>query len=119
MPRITGGFHNNITLKNWSVGVDLYYNLGRDLMNQETANRFDFINREGTTSMVSVKEITFWEKRGDYNEYPVYNPWSSVIPYRVDQDLFLENGSFLKLRTLSLGYDLTDLIGGNVKSNRL
>lgn len=69
--------------------------------------------------MVSVKEITFWEKRGDYNEYPVYNPWSTVIPYRVDQDLFLENGSFLKLRTLSLGYDLTDLIGGNVKLNRL
>ncbi|HYH56692.1 MAG TPA: SusC/RagA family TonB-linked outer membrane protein, partial [Anseongella sp.] len=68
---------------------------------------FDFINREGAGDITSVKEITYWEKRGDYSNYPLYNPWSAVIPYRADQDLFLEDGSFLKLRAVSLGYDLT------------
>lgn len=112
-PKLSGGFNNQFTYKNWTVGLDLYFNLGREIINQEMANRFDFINREGNTSMSSVKEITFWEKRGDYSKYPLYNPWSSVIPYRVDQDLFLEDASFLKLRTATVGYDFTKLMKSN------
>lgn len=106
-PKVVGGFNNDFGYGNWSLGVNLYFNLGRDLLNQEMANRFDFINREGTNNINSVKEITFWEKRGDYSQYPLYNPWSTVMPYRVEQDLFLEKASFLKLRSLSLGYDLS------------
>lgn len=110
LPKVSGGFQNQFTYGNWNLGIDLYFNLGRQLINQEAANRFNFINREGTNSMASVKEITFWEKRGDYSKYPLYNPWSSVIPYRSDQDLFLENAAFLKIRTISLGYDLTSIL---------
>lgn len=110
LPKLSGGFQNQFSYKNWNLGIDLYFNLGRQLINQEMANRFNFINREGTVAMTSVKEITYWEKRGDYSKYPLYNPWSTVIPYRSDQDLFLENASFLKLRTISLGYDLSPLL---------
>lgn len=111
-PKVVGGFANHITYGNWQMDANFYVNIGRNILNAEMANRFDFINREGTTDMNSVKEITFWEKRGDYGKYPLYNPWSNVIPYRSDQDLFLENASFVKLRTLSLGYDLTGLLKG-------
>lgn len=110
LPKVAGGLQNQFSYKGWNLGIDLYFNLGRKLINQEMANRFNFINREGTTTMSSVKEITFWEKRGDYSKYPLYNPWSTVIPYRSDQDLFLENASFLKVRTISLGYDLSALL---------
>lgn len=109
-PRVVGGFANDFTYGRWSASLTFYFNLGREVVNQDMANRFNFINREGVANMESVKEITFWEKRGDYGQYPLYNPWSSVIPYRSDQDLFLENASFLKLRTFSLGYDLGDLL---------
>jgi len=110
LPVISGGFNNDFRYKNWTLGVNLYYNLGRELINQEMANRFDFINREGLNNINSVREITFWEKRGDYSKYPLYNPWSSVNPYQANQDIFLEDASFLKLRTLSLGYDLTQIM---------
>lgn len=109
LPTLSGGWNNNFGYKNWTLSVNFYYNLGRDLINQEMANRFDFVNREGQNNINSVKEITFWEKRGDYGKYPIYNPWSSVSPYQVNQDLFLENASFLKLRTVSVGYDLTSM----------
>lgn len=118
-PKVVGGFMNQFTYGNWSLDAQLYFNVGRDVLNADMANRFDFINREGTTDMNSVKEITFWEKRGDYSQYPLYNPWSNVIPYRKEQDLFLENGSFVKLRTLSLGYDLTELLGKRTKLDRM
>jgi TonB-linked SusC/RagA family outer membrane protein len=110
MPSVSGGFNNQFSYKSWSLGFDLYFNLGRQLINQDMANRFNFINREGTSGISSVKEQTFWEKRGDYSKYPLYNPWSPVIPYRSDQDLFLENASFLKLRTVSFGYDLAKIL---------
>jgi len=107
LPTVFGGLDNQFSYGNWSLGINFHFQLGRKLLNQRVANRFDFINREGGTSMDAVKEITYWEKHGDYGDYPLYNPWSTVIPYRIDQDLFLEDGSFLKLRSLSLGYDLT------------
>ncbi len=110
LPTVSGGFNNSFGYKNWSLGLNFYYNLGRDLINQQMSNRFDFVNREGLNDINSVKEITFWEKRGDYAKYPLYNPWSSVVPYQVNQDLFLENASFLKLRTVTLGYDLTKIL---------
>ena len=119
LPLVSGGFDNNVTFGNFNLGVNLYFTLGRDLINQDMANRFDFINREGQSNLNSVKEITYWEKRGNYNLYPLYNPWSPVIPYRVDQDLFLENASFLKLRTISLGYDFGKSHKSKQKFNKL
>ncbi|ATP57179.1 SusC/RagA family TonB-linked outer membrane protein [Pedobacter ginsengisoli] len=116
-PVVVGGLNNDFKYGKWSLNMNLYFNLGRSLMNQQMANTLDFINRDGEQTLESVKEITFWEKKGDRNDYPLYNPWSSVIPYRIDQNLFLENASFVKMRTLSLGYDLTSALGkGKIKS---
>ncbi|WP_316794341.1 SusC/RagA family TonB-linked outer membrane protein [Pedobacter frigoris] len=108
LPLVSGGFNNDFSYKKWTLGLNFYFNLGRELVNQEMANRFDFVNREGQNNINSVREITFWEKRGDYSKYLLYNPWSSVAPYQANQDIFVENASFLKLRTLSLTYDLTE-----------
>jgi len=119
-PKVVGGFNNQFSYRNWSLGINFYFNLGRKVINEDMANRFNFINREGVIDMSSVKEITFWEKHGDYSKYPLYNPWSTVIPYRTDQDLFLEDASFLKLRTISIGYDLTEwLTQKSSKVNRI
>ncbi len=119
LPIMVGGFDNSFQYKSWSFNFNFYYNIGRDIINENMANRFDFINREGQSNIGSVKEITYWEKTGDYNKYPLYNPWSTVLPYRTDQDLFLEDGSFVKLRTISLGYDLTKILKDKVKVRRM
>ena len=66
----------------------------------------DFINVENSRNINAVKEISFWEQKQDVSSYPVYNPWSNVVPYRVDQDLFLDDASFIKLRSATLSYDL-------------
>lgn len=107
LPVLSGGFNSDFYWRGFSLGFSFYYTLGRKVMNAEVADRFDFINKEGKIDMSAVKEITFWSKVGNYDKYPLYNPWSTVDAYRIDQDLFLENGSFLKLRNLSLQYDLT------------
>ncbi len=106
MPSVTGGFNSALQYGRITFEYNLYFALGQKAINEAAAARYDFINREGKYDINSVKEITFWEKQQHLKEYPIYNPWSAVIPYRLDQDLFLENASFLKLRSVTLGYDL-------------
>ena len=113
LPTVFGNLSNRLIYGNWDLNFNLYFNLGRKVINQEMANRFDFINNEGSRNLDAIKEITFWEKRGDYSKYPLYNPWSTVMPYQLDQDLFLENASFIKLRSVTLGYNFTELLNGN------
>lgn len=113
LPKTVGGFGSSISYKNFSLDFQFYFALGRKILNQYASRRLDFVNTESNNDINSVKEITFWEKKMDLSKYPMYNQWSDVVPYRIDQDLFLENGSFLKLRTLSLGYDLAPLVKNN------
>lgn len=119
IPKVAGSWQNNFFYKNFDVKANFYFNLGRHILNQEMADRFNFINNENANNMNSVKEITYWEKRGDYGRYPLYNPWSTVNAYQSSQDLFLENGSFLKLRQLSLGYNLSDIVGPSLGGGNL
>lgn len=106
MPQVTGGFSSSISYKAFTLDFQFYFALGQKALNQYASSRLDFINTEVTNDINSVKEITFWEKKMDLTTYPMYNPWSPVVAYRADQDLFLDNASFVKLRYLSLRYDI-------------
>lgn len=105
LPKVTGGFGSSIGYRSFTLDFQFYVALGHKVWNQYAASRLDFINTEANNNINSVKEITFWEKKMDLTRYPLYNPWSSVVPYRIDQDLFLDDASFLKLRSVSLSYD--------------
>lgn len=109
MPVYTGGIGSTLSFRNFNLDFMFYYALGQQLLNQLTSTKLDFINSENSRDISSVKEITYWQQTFNYNAYPLYNPWSGVIPYRADQDLFLEDAGFMKLRYATLGYDLASL----------
>lgn len=106
IPKVSGGFSNSIGFKSFKLDAQFYFAIGRKVLNQYASSRLNFINVEASNNINSVKEITFWEKKMDLSSYPMYNPWSAVVPYRLEQDLFLDDASFLKLRSLSLSYNL-------------
>ena len=109
LPVYTGGIGSSLSLSGFNLDFMFYYALGHHLLNQQTSSKLDFINSENSRDISSIKEVTFWQETFDYKTYPLYNPWSGVIPYRADQDLFLEKADFLKLRYITLGYDLAEL----------
>ena len=111
MPKLTGGFGSSLAFHSFTLDLQFYYALGQKALNYYASNRLDFINTEAVQTINSVKEITYWEKKQDLTTYPTYNPWSNTSPYRTDQDLFLDNLSFLKLRSVSLGYDFSKMLG--------
>lgn len=106
-PKVYGGFFNKFTYKNLDLSIDLSFGLGHKALNQRASTKYNFINNESNNSIASVREIFHWQQDVDITKYPLYNVWSSVDAYRVDQDLFLQNASYLKVRGITLGYSLT------------
>lgn len=106
-PKVFGGFFNKVAYKNFDLSVDLIFALGQKALNERAATKYNFINNESNNSINSVREIFHWQQDVDITKYPLYNVWSDIEAYRVDQDLFLENASYLKVRGISIGYSLT------------
>ncbi len=104
MPKVFGAFNNGFTYNNFSLNVDMYFAWGHSALNQRSANVYDFVNMENKNDINSVWEIFFWQQDVDISKYPIYNPWSGVNPYRLQQDLFLERLDYLKIRSLTLAY---------------
>ncbi|GAA4310455.1 SusC/RagA family TonB-linked outer membrane protein [Compostibacter hankyongensis] len=105
-PDIAGSFTQTFQYRNMTLGFLFNYAFGREVINQALADRFDFANREGADDLTGVKEVTYWQQREeDYESIPQYNPWSPVQPYQANQTLFLQDASFIKLRTVSFSYD--------------
>lgn len=109
MPLLTGGWNNTVSYKGLDLSFQFYFAVGHHALNQRAASRYDFINIESKNQVEGIREIFHWQQDVDITRYPLYNPWSSVDPYRVEQDLFLENASYLKLRNVTLGYDFARL----------
>jgi len=120
LPKFVGGWNNTLAYKNFDLNFNFIFALGQKAINQYEATRYGFINREAGNDINSVKEVSSWQVFDNEKTYPIYNPWSDVDAYRVDQDLFLENASYIKLRSVTLGYDFgkTSLFrkkGGSVR----
>ncbi|MBE8712800.1 SusC/RagA family TonB-linked outer membrane protein [Sphingobacterium hungaricum] len=119
-PKYYGGFNNSLTYKGFDLSFSFTYALGLDAINQRASNRYDFVNNEDNNTIGAVREIFQWQQDLDISKYPIYNVWSGTNPYREDQDLFLEDASYLKLRSVSFGYDLSRLnyIKSSIKTLR-
>jgi len=107
LPKFVGGWNNTLSYKNFDVNFNFIFALGQKAINQYEATRYGFINREAGNDINSVKEVSSWQIFEGEKTYPIYNPWSDVDAYRVDQDLFIENASYMKLRSVTLGYDFS------------
>ncbi|NIG54174.1 SusC/RagA family TonB-linked outer membrane protein [Chitinophaga sp. Cy-1792] len=110
MPVYIGNFSNTLKYGNLDLSFTFYFASGQSVLNEKMSTRLDFANHDGQSDIASVKDIAYWQKSTNMKSYPLYNPWSATIPFRADQDLFLEKATYIKLRTVSVGYDL-----GNTK----
>lgn len=102
-PIHTGGFSNNFSYKGFDLGVFLQWSYGNDIMN---ANRYMF---EGNGNL-----------RVSLNQFASYNDrWSETNPTNKNfkaggqgtighySSRVLEDGSYLRLKTVSLGYNFS------------
>ncbi|RPE11992.1 SusC/RagA family TonB-linked outer membrane protein [Chitinophaga lutea] len=111
MPLITGGFSTSFRYKNYSLNVNGSYTLIRDVINSALVERMNFLQDPHKPNSITVLPpgVTYWQKPGDNAEFAnVYDYKRAPVtkPYRDNQSLFQETGSYYKLNTASFSYTL-------------
>ena len=103
-PKYFGGLTNDFTLfENFDLQASLYYSVGNDVWNNTRYRMGHGGSRNGVFAMLN-EELTRWQNPGDITEVPRLTAAgnnAAIIPSR-----FLEDGSFLRLRNVSIGYSL-------------
>lgn len=105
LPKFTAGLSGTLRWKRWDLSWDIFGAFGQKAFNNRKYQTYDFVNLDMNGGLDAIKEICFWQKDVDL-DLPVYNLGANPNAYRKDQDLYLENASYVKLRTISLGYNL-------------
>ena len=106
LPKYTGGFSTQLKFKRFDLGASFFFAAGQSAINYRAYQQYDFTTLHKGDNLAGVKEIFFWQSGNVPMDYPRYNALSEVHPYRADQDLYLEKVSYLKLRSVSLGYSV-------------
>jgi len=106
LPIHIGGLNNNFTYKNWSLNVFLQWSYGNDIIN---ANRYIF--ESGSYYINTNQFATFanrWTPNNPTNELPraTFNLRTDIGGQTRISDRIVEDGSFLRLKTLALNYSL-------------
>ena len=110
-----GGINNTFTYKNWDLSVFFQWSYGNDLYNATK------VRLNGVNPWMNIEQAYFdnqWTPENPNNTYPAYGS----IDQAIASSYYVEDGSYLRLRTVSLGYklpkEITDKLGVNsVKLN--
>ena len=104
-PKLFGGFGTTFTYKNFDMNVLFGYSLGGKIYNYSRAEYDSDGAYTDRNQMKLMKDWNRWEKPGDIATHPkpVYN---NTTNSNKASSRYLENGSYLKMRTVNLGYNL-------------
>lgn len=95
-PKLNFGFTNSFSYKNFDMSVFIYGNLGNDLLNMTRMN----LEWKRTTAALDR-----WTPENTNTDIPrngfYYSQYGGYI-----NDHFIEDASFLRLRNLTIGYDV-------------
>jgi TonB-linked SusC/RagA family outer membrane protein len=121
-PAITGGFNNNFTYKNFSLGIGTTFTLKRDIINTLQSNQFNnwgnSLNSFASAGIPNLNTVGFWNPvlaaqnpTGYSAKFPALNPgqgyFYQFFPFST---MFNENGAYFKITNISIGYKLPQKI---------
>ncbi len=115
-PAITGGLYLYTRYKNWSLRTQLSYTIDRDILNTALTDRFrNYSDPSGQNygsgapgAYVPLDAYNVWRQLGDNADYPNVSDFTRLTlynPYRYNSTMFMEDGSYVKINTITVGYN--------------
>src|SRR3546814_5137364 len=109
--RVTGGVSTTHSYKVFDLNIYASFSLKRTILNNALFERFRLMgNLFGSKAVVPLGDIDMWRQPGDISTYPyayAYSRYSRINPFRLDQTLWAEEGSYFKINNLTLSYMFT------------
>lgn len=116
-PKVFGGFSTNLSWRQFDLSANFGYSIGGQIYNY---SRLEY-DSDGTytdrNQMALQKGWTRWQKEGDIATHPIAK-YNNSDKGNNASSRYLEDASFLKLRSLTLGYNF-DLLRYGIKQARL
>lgn len=109
-PDFYGGLNLDATYKAWDINLYFYGSFGNKILNYVESNLESFARRgsEGAQNVTKEYYENHWTPDNPSNRYAraLPNGSDNTSLNNVPSDVWIENGSFVKLKNLSLGYTL-------------
>ena len=101
-PKLYGGFTNSVSYKGFDLSVFFQFMYGNKILNFTNTSLLN--TGSDIQDNQSIAALRRWKQEGDVTDIPRYvlgNTYNSFHSSR-----FLEDGSYLRLKNISLGYNL-------------
>lgn len=108
-PSFYGGWNNSFNLQNWSLQVNFQYQYGNDVINLTRKSLEKMADSKNQARSVTDR----WRKQGDISNIPKADrlaEWNYAASTR-----WVEDASYLRLKTVSLSYDFDKKTVGRLK----
>lgn len=109
IPDFTYGLNFNFGYKGFSLSLDFQGQTGNSIYNAKQASRFSLLNWE-------TKFNNYWTGPGSTNKDP--RPAAGGINYQ-PSNYFVEDGSFMRLRTAQLSYTFNDAMLSKIRMRNI
>jgi TonB-linked SusC/RagA family outer membrane protein len=116
-PKFFGGFTNNFTFKGFDLNVFFAFQYGNKIYNH---NKFfgEGGGARDAARVIFASNLARWQKPGDVTDVPRPDG-VNVNNYRDGGSRWLEDGSFLRLRSLTAGYTIPATLTQKLKVQTL
>ena len=107
-PDFYGGFTNTLSYKNFDLSIFFQYSYGNKIYNATRSWIETLKLNDRTIIGTNTTQAAFdnrWQQPGDITRYPVVNYDGRNNVYTLPNTGWLEDGSYLRLKTLTLGYN--------------
>ncbi len=119
VPKINGGINSLTSYKNFQLSINASYTLMRDLLNTSLAQMFqNYTDPTSLKGQLPINNYNYWKPTGNGKPgssgtvgaiYP--NPYDfrrapTFQPFRTNQTLFLEDGSYWKISNIVVTYNV-------------
>ena len=115
LPLAHGGISNEIRWKQFDLNVFFVYSLGRHIINQAKYQRASVAFGDESPLLNDVRKYSMWDGTGGNYDFPAYQSYTS-LGYQSNGgfDKNIESVNFIRLKQLTLGYNLHDRIAKKI-----
>ncbi len=132
-PVLTGGLSNTVTYKGVSLNIYCSYTAKRSILNNALADRLRLLNDPygydnngviggATKAVVPLDNLNIWRQTGDIAKYGnaydyAHNAFTQ--PFRYEQTLWQEEGSYFKINQVTLAYQFDKKLSRRLGLNNI
>lgn len=114
-PSYFGGFSSTFTYKGFDLDAEFVYNYGNLVRDQWIFYTIDGVDPTSNKTLINLQR---WQKPGDITNVPKY-VYGSTNSSSSFSTRFLYKGDFIRLRNITLGYNLNQDLSSRLKLSSL